>query len=172
MNIFKIVVKVPKYAYFRISYFLKWSIMAFQKGFPLNPISYNLRPWMWKLVGVNAKGKFRVGYDVYFDAGGANRITIEEGVWVASRCLILCHKRDLSNYCYGDDYNLLPQKSYNVTLKKGCVIGMGSIIMPGVTVGEGTVVAAGSVVTKDLPAYVIAGGCPAKTLKELPKRDR
>lgn len=49
-----------------------------------------------------------VGYDVYFDAGYANRIHIEEGVWIASRCLLLCHKRDLSNYCYGDDYNKTP----------------------------------------------------------------
>ncbi len=41
-----------------------------------------------------------------------------------------------------------------------------SIIMPGVSVGEGTVVAMGSVVTKDLPPRSLAGGVPAKVLRE------
>lgn len=46
--------------------------MAIQKNWVLNPVSYKLRPWIWKLTGVNAKGKFNVGYDVYYDVGNAN----------------------------------------------------------------------------------------------------
>lgn len=38
--------------------------------------------------------------------------------------------------------------------------------MPGVTIGEGAVVAAGAVVTKDVPAFAIAGGVPAKVVGE------
>ena len=45
-------------------------------------------------------------------------------------------------------------------------IGTAAIIMPGVTIGEGAVVAAGSVVTKDVPPYVIVGGNPARYLKD------
>lgn len=171
MNIFSLLVKIPRHIYYKTIYFLKWSVMAFQKDFPLNPINYSIRPWLWNLTGVKSTGTFRVGYDVYYDVGGASRITIEDGVWIASRCLILCHKRDLSNYCVGDDYNNQPQKEYTVTLKKGCVVGMGSIVMPGVVVGEGAIIAAGSVVTKDVPSYVIVGGNPAKVLKEIPKRE-
>lgn len=40
-------------------------------------------------------------------------------------------------------------------------------IMKGVTIGEGAIVAAGSVVTKDVPAYAIAAGNPAKVVKKL-----
>ena len=47
---------------------------------------------------------------------------------------------------------------------------MGSIIMPGVTVGEGAVVGAGSVVVKDVPAWSIATGNPAKVVKQIKKR--
>lgn len=42
--------------------------------------------------------------------------------------------------------------------------------MPGVTIGEGAVVGAGSLVTKDVPAWTIAAGTPAKVIKELKKR--
>lgn len=45
-------------------------------------------------------------------------------------------------------------------------IGFGSIIMPGVRIGQGAVIAAGSIVTKDVPAYSIVGGTPAKLIKK------
>ena len=43
--------------------------------------------------------------------------------------------------------------------------------MPGVTIGEGAIVGAGSLVTKDVPAWTIATGRPAKVVKEIPKRE-
>ena len=45
-------------------------------------------------------------------------------------------------------------------------IGRRSIILPGVHIGDGCVIGAGAVVTKDLPAYTIAGGVPAKVIKK------
>lgn len=46
-------------------------------------------------------------------------------------------------------------------------IGMNVIILKGVTVGEGAIVGAGSVVTKDVPAWTVVAGNPAKVVKEL-----
>ncbi len=43
-------------------------------------------------------------------------------------------------------------------------LGTGTIVLPGVEIGTGSVVAAGSVVTKDIPAQVLAGGNPARVL--------
>lgn len=45
-------------------------------------------------------------------------------------------------------------------------VGAGSIIMAGVTIGDGAIIAAGSVVTKNVEAYCIYGGVPAKKIKE------
>ena len=43
------------------------------------------------------------------------------------------------------------------------------MIMPGVTIGEGAIVGAGSLVTKDIPAWTIAMGRPAKVIKVVPQ---
>lgn len=51
-------------------------------------------------------------------------------------------------------------------------IGGGVTILPGVTIGENTVIAAGSIVTKDISANVIAAGNPCKVIKEAEKGDR
>lgn len=52
-------------------------------------------------------------------------------------------------------------KSAKITVKDKAWIGFNSIILKGVTIGEGAIVAAGSVVTKDVPAYTIVAGNPA-----------
>ena len=50
-------------------------------------------------------------------------------------------------------------------------LGAGVIVLPGVTIGENSVIGAGSVVTKDLPANVVAVGNPCRVLREISPRD-
>ena len=52
-----------------------------------------------------------------------------------------------------------------VTIGNDVWIGRRVMIMPGVAIGDGCVIGAGAVVTKDIPAYSIAGGVPARRLK-------
>ena len=53
-------------------------------------------------------------------------------------------------------------------LKKGVTVGANATVLPGITVGEGAVIAAGAVVTRDIPAWSLAIGCPAQ-IRELPE---
>ena len=63
---------------------------------------------------------------------------------------------------------------FNVPVRIGrnCWIGAGAILLPGVHIGENTVVGAGSVVTKDLPANVVAVGKPCRVLRPLGEREK
>lgn len=54
-----------------------------------------------------------------------------------------------------------------ITLEDNVWLGGGVIICPGVTVGENSVIGAGAVVTRDIPANVVAVGNPARVVKEL-----
>lgn len=69
----------------------------------------------------------------------------------------------------------LRQKGYQYNLPvhigKNCWLGAGVIVLPGVTIGDNTVVGAGSVVTKDLPANVVAVGNPCKVMREIGEKD-
>ena len=148
----------------KIIYFYKWFLMAFQKNCMIDPCS-RARSVVWRMCGVKANGKFRVGFDVYFDAQNASYITIEDGVWISSRCILLCHKRNIKNYYVGDVYSDNPTDILPIHIGKNAAIGIGSIIMPGVTIGEGAVVGTGSLVTKDVPAWSVVVGHPAKVVR-------
>lgn len=70
----------------------------------------------------------------------------------------------------------LREKGYQfnipIHIGKNCWIGAGSVILPGVTVGDGSVIGAGSVVTKDIPSGVVAVGNPCRVLRKIGDRDR
>jgi acetyltransferase-like isoleucine patch superfamily enzyme len=54
----------------------------------------------------------------------------------------------------------------NTYIGKNCFIGMNSIILSGITIGDSVIVAAGSIVTKDVPSNTFVGGNPAKKIKD------
>lgn len=60
----------------------------------------------------------------------------------------------------------------SVTLRDGCWIGIGAVILPGVTVGRNAVVAANAVVTTDVPDHTVVGGVPAKVIRQIQSKDR
>jgi maltose O-acetyltransferase len=59
-----------------------------------------------------------------------------------------------------------------ITVGNNVWLGGGVIVCPGVTIGDDTVVGAGAVVTRDLPAGVVAVGNPARVQREVGERDR
>ena len=133
---------------------------------PFNP--RKLRAKYLRKLGASVGNNVFIGEYVRVDLNHADLITIEDGVHIAADVRLLCHKKDLSKYSIGDVYGQQPYKYGKIHLCKNCAVGTGSLVMPGVTIGEGSIVGAGSLVTKDIPAWTIAVGRPAKVIKEIP----
>jgi len=137
----------------------------------LAPLNYRLiRPKLWRIMGCKVGKNVFIGYEVWMDISHTSLIEIEDGVHITNRCLILCHQRDSKDYYKGDDSAKLPYKKEKVILKRGCMLGMGTIVLPGITVGEGSLIAAGSVVTRDIPAWSVAAGSPARVIREIEEK--
>ena len=147
----------------RLQNMMDWAILE-----PLNP--RKLRPALLRRMGCKVGKNVFVGDNVRIDLSHADMITVDDHAHIASGVRLLCHQRDMRNYCIGDDYAKLGYIVKPIHLCKGSLVGMESFVMPGVTIGEGAIVGAGSLVTKDVPAWTIATGRPAKVVKEIPHR--
>ena len=89
-------------------------------------------------------------------AGG---ITIDDGVMIGPNVRIVT-----DNHVF---QNRMVLRCKPVHIERNAWIGVGAIILPGVTIGENAVVAAGAVVTKDVAPNAIVGGNPAKFIKNI-----
>jgi len=148
----------------RLQKMMDWAILE-----PINPRKN--RPRILRKLGCKVGKDVFVGDYVRIDLSHADMITIDDHAHIASGTRLLCHQRNMSDYCVGDDYAKLGYIIKPIHLCKGSLVGMDSFIMPGVTIGEGAIVGAGSLVTKDVPAWTVATGRPAKVVKEIPKRE-
>jgi len=128
------------------------------------------------LIGVNrpcmvstlAKGaEVHIGPNCGFSGtviGCASKIVLGENVRCGANTLIT------DSDWHSDDPRTEPDAP--VTIGKNVWLGVNVTVLKGVTIGENTLVAAGSLVTRSLPANVVAGGVPAKVLKQSDARRR
>lgn len=130
-----------------------------------------LRPRLARKMGCHVGKHVFIGDHVRIDQGHADLIFIDDYAHITGGCRLLCHQRDLKGYRVGDNAASLPYKLGEIHIGKGVMIGMETLIMPGVTIGDGAIVGAYSLVTKDIPAWTVATGRPAKVVKEISKRE-
>ena len=68
--------------------------------------------------------------------------------------------------------NTLYEYGIDVTIGNNVWIGGNAVICPGVTIGDNAVIGAGSVVTKDIPAWSLAAGNPCRVIREITEAER
>lgn len=130
-----------------------------------------LRPWLLKRIGCHVGRDVFIGDYVRVDLNHADLIYIDDYAHVTAGCRLLCHQRDLKGYCVGDNAAKLRYRLGKIHIGKGVMVGMETMVMPNVTIGDGAIIGAYSLVTKDVPPYTIATGRPAKVIKEIPKKE-
>lgn len=108
-----------------------------------------------------------IGPNVFIDPKG--KAKIGDGTIISSNVTILTSSHVLHKDVlpYGIESSL-----ETTVLGKGCWIGIGSIILPGVELGDGVIVGAGSVVTKSFSDGVTIAGNPAKVISTRPINDQ
>jgi acetyltransferase-like isoleucine patch superfamily enzyme len=140
-----------------------------------------------------AAGEVKIGNRTFIGSSNIicrSRIEFEDEIFVAWGCWFYDHDshsidyrerqnditRQLEDYRTGKSF--IENKNWEVVNSKpikvcsNAWIGMNCVILKGVTIGEGAIVGAGSVVTKDVAAWTIVGGNPAKVIKEVPEELR
>ena len=101
-----------------------------------------------------------MGFGIYFQTMEDGHIYIGHGTYIAANVGIITTNHNLMD----PDQHIA---SRDIHLGEKCWIGMNSVILPGVTLGNHTVVGAGAVVTKSFPrGYCVIGGNPARIIKQ------
>jgi acetyltransferase-like isoleucine patch superfamily enzyme len=126
---------------------------------------YQITVALHRLRGVKVGKQSHISRYVIIDDTEPSLVEIGKGVAITQGVMILTHQRDLSNYKPGMYAMHCPFKAGKVIIEDGAHIGIGAIVMPGVTIGKGAIIGAGAVVTKDIPPYRLAIGIPAKVVK-------
>lgn len=118
----------------------------------------SLKSWREELVkrGLNIGDNVLLSAGVIIDENYPYLVSIGDNCKIASGVRILTHDSTLF------DYNGGYMKIARVDIKENCIIGVNSIILPGVTIGPNVLVAAGSVVNKDIPPNTCVAGNPAR----------
>lgn len=95
-------------------------------------------------------------------------IYIDDNVMIAPNVVLATAAHPLDP----EGRKLFLQKNAPIHICKNVWIGAGVIVLPGVTIGENTTIGAGSLVTKDIPANVLAYGSPCRVIRPLTEADK
>ena len=111
-----------------------------------------------KYYGMNIGKHCVIARTVHLDKNiNPKGIHIGDNTWILRNAMVLAH-----DYCQGCDGR---GKRFDTFIGNNCVVGVNSIILPGISIGNHCVVAAGAVVTKSTPPNCIVAGNPAKIIK-------
>lgn len=129
-------------------------------------IGSNFKIWENVVLTVG-NGRIKIGSNGLIAVGsiisaGNSTIKIGNGVAIAQQCKIIAYSH---HYYEGKAINESHYEA-DISIGNNVLIGAGAIILPGVTIADGAIVGAGAVVNKDVDAYSIVGGVPAKFIKK------
>lgn len=152
-------------------------LAKFQKvmAFPLIRIVAKLSPYYSTKISFFFYKRWGMKFDgqpnyisslVYFDGGNYNLIQIGEGCTISSNVSFLTHDWALNTVIKSMNIEVdgLLGRHKAIILEKNVFIGRGSIILPGVTIGEGSIIGAGTIVRGKIPPFSLVIGNPCQII--------
>ena len=116
--------------------------------------------WFGSGVGIRIGNRSGLGLDCIV----TGTVTIGDDVMMGPRCVIVSRDHRIDDVSVPMNQQGLAQDQ-PITIGDDVWIGANVTILPGVDIGSGSVIAAGSVVNRDVPAFAIVAGVPAKVVK-------
>lgn len=122
--------------------------------------------WIHKIRGVKIKNykSVYIAPNVLIDTTFPDQVEIGDGVYITRGAKIIAHT---SYTPIAQEKTGIEFTTGSVVIESGAYIGVNAIILPSVRVGYSAIVAAGAVVTKDVPAFAIVAGIPAKPIGDV-----
>lgn len=122
--------------------------------------------WLHKMRGVHI-ANYKTVYiaaNVVVDNSFPEQVTIGDYAYLTRGCKIIAHTAytPLTQKYSGCEYEL-----GKVVIGEGAYIGVNAVVLPNVTIGRCAIIGAGAIVTKDIPDYAIAVGCPARVVGDV-----
>lgn len=96
------------------------------------------------------------------------KVTFGDHVFIAQNCVFTTAEHAID----AEQRNEGLEVALPITVCDDVWIGAGVIVLGGVTIGRGSVIAAGSIVTKDIPPYVVAAGVPCRVIRKITDKDK
>lgn len=124
---------------------------------PMKSRCYRALVCKWGGVNITDYKNTFIGEDVLFDTNYPQDIIIESGVRLTAGVKIVTHFMNPTTGSYDRG---------KVHICKGAYLGMGTMVVKPVTIGENAIIGAGSIVTKDIPANEVWAGNPARFIKK------
>lgn len=125
----------------------------------------SLRAIFFRLSGIRIGKNSAVNMNVVFmDSFIPDSICLEDDVSIAPFVSLIADSHPNNSVLY-KEYGLC--KSGKILIKAGAWLGVGCVILPGITVGKAAVIGANAVVTKDVDDYAIMAGAPAKKIGDV-----
>jgi acetyltransferase-like isoleucine patch superfamily enzyme len=123
-----------------------------------------------------------IGVGTYLQGRHDGRFMVGKGTWIGPQCFLDCRDLEIGEYVgIGPGVKILGSEHTGepknipiiqtdlvikpVRIERWADIGVGAIVLPGVTIGEGAIVGAGAVVTKDVEPYSVVAGVPARLVR-------
>lgn len=161
-------------------FYLKWFFVDWKNNFLMQLAKSNwifgstlsiqkLRPMLNRWRGVKIGEFVAISDNTIIGPTYPQDVVIGDHCRISANVIIEEHGRDLSNYKFGSSILELPVYRKKVIIEDYVHIGVGAIILPGVTIGKGSIIGAGSVVRKSVPPYSMVVGNPAEVVYRFPK---
>lgn len=130
----------------------------------------NVHIYRWSIIELgDGPGSLKVGCNTYIQASCTlnpfmGDIIIGADCMIATRCAFMPYHHSFADTSRPMREQPILSKG-DIVLEDDVWLGANVCVTDGVTIGQGAIVGAGAVVTKDIPAWAIAGGVPARVLR-------